>query len=149
MGRDEEHCKLGDVTPDALDAWAASWTGASNTQGFRLSRVKAFFRWAHGLRKMEENLAAVLRLIRRENAEETQPLTAAQFEEVLAAAYTYDEDRRSVCGQATWHEDGCEWATVNLCRRRYGPPACYVIVFATLPARCVTARQVLACYRLR
>jgi integrase len=36
----------------------------------------------------------MLRTIRRENDEETQPLTAEQFEALIAATYKYDEDRR-------------------------------------------------------
>jgi site-specific recombinase XerD len=85
---------LSDVTPDALDRWVASWMDSPNTQGFRLSRVRAFFRWAHGLHKIEENPALMLRSIKRENEKETQPLTAKQFDELLAATYKYDTDRR-------------------------------------------------------
>ncbi|MGB9078161.1 MAG: hypothetical protein WCC26_15075, partial [Terracidiphilus sp.] len=80
---------INDVTPDALDAWKASWDEKDNTQGFRLSRVKAFFRWAFAIGKIDRDPAAVLRSIKREDAEETQPLTPAQFEELLAATYKY------------------------------------------------------------
>jgi len=57
---------LSDVTPDALDSWVASWKDALNTQGFRLSRVRSFFRWAFGLRKIDDNPAVMLRSIKRE-----------------------------------------------------------------------------------
>ncbi|MGD0680416.1 MAG: hypothetical protein ABR990_00080 [Terracidiphilus sp.] len=96
---------LSDVTPDALDRWVSSWKDASNTQGFRLSRVRAFFRWAHGLHKIEENPAQMLRSIKREQEEETQPLTAKQFDELIAATYKYDVDRR-----ADFAEDGAQHA---------------------------------------
>jgi site-specific recombinase XerD len=84
---------LSDVTADALDSWIASWTDASNTQGFRLSRVRAFFLWAHGLHKIEDNPALMLPSIKRDDQEETQPLTAKQFDELIAATYKYDADR--------------------------------------------------------
>jgi site-specific recombinase XerD len=85
---------LSDVTADALDKWTKSWTESKNTKGFRISRVRAFFKWAHGLRKIEENPTIVLRSIKRDNEKETQPLTAAQFDELIAATYRYDSDRR-------------------------------------------------------
>ena len=73
----------------------ASWIGAANSQGFRLSRIKAFFRWAHALHKIDENPAVMFRSIKREQEGETQPLTAKQFDELLAATYKYDADRRA------------------------------------------------------
>jgi integrase/recombinase XerD len=83
---------LSEVTSDALDGWVGSWTLAPNTQKFRLSRVRSLFEWAYNLRKLEHNPAAVLRSIRAENEEETQPLTAVQFKAVIAATYKYDEE---------------------------------------------------------
>jgi site-specific recombinase XerD len=85
---------LSDITEDALDKWVKSWTESKNTKGFRISRVRAFFKWAHALRKIEENPTIVLGSIKRENEEETQPLTAAQFNELIEATYRYDADRR-------------------------------------------------------
>jgi site-specific recombinase XerD len=88
---------LSDVTPDALDAWVATWKDKLGTQGLRVSRVRSFFRWAHGLRKMDENPAPMLRSFkatREDEREQTQPLTAAQFDELIAATYKYDDGRR-------------------------------------------------------
>lgn len=94
---------LSDVTADALDAWVASWSPdaedkasrlSANTQNFRLTKIKSFFRWAFNLRKLEQNPAVMLRSIKAENEEITQPLTPEQFRELLAATYKYDEDRR-------------------------------------------------------
>lgn len=86
---------LGDVTPDALDAWVASWQDARATQAMRVSRLKSFLTWAFHLKKIEDNPAVMLRPIRSEvDAEETQPLTAPQFAELIAATYKYDADRR-------------------------------------------------------
>lgn len=85
---------LSEVTSDSLDAWIASWSLASNTQSFRLTRVKAFFKWAHNLEKIHRNPAVMLKAIKGEEQEETMPLTAGQFREVIAATYTYDSGRR-------------------------------------------------------
>jgi len=85
---------LSGITADALDRWVASWTDAPNTQGFRLSRLRAFCRWAVGLRKLDNDPTLMLRSIKREQVEETQPLTTSQFEELIAATYKYDDDRR-------------------------------------------------------
>lgn len=86
---------LGEITPDALDAWVATWNDSLNSQGNRLSRVRSFFRWAHGLRKIEDNPTLALRSIKRENEEETQPLTQVQFNELIAATHVYDTARRA------------------------------------------------------
>lgn len=90
--------QLGDVTPDALDLWVSGWTDKLSTQAFRLSRVRAFFQWATSLQKIDRNPAAALRPIRKskdeEGTEPTMPLTAEQFEELIAATYTYDEAHR-------------------------------------------------------
>jgi integrase len=87
---------LSDVTPDALDGWVASWQDARTTQGMRVSRIKSFFTWACQLKKVADNPAVVLRAIRSnsDDAEETKPLTSAQFQELIGATYRYDVDRR-------------------------------------------------------
>jgi integrase len=86
---------LNDVTPDSLDGWVAGWTDGLNTQGLRLSRIRSFFRWATRLRKIDDDPTAGLRSIKRQREEETMPLTAAQFDELIAATYRYDEERRA------------------------------------------------------
>jgi integrase/recombinase XerD len=94
---------LTDVTSDALDAWVGSWSPdakdklnriKSNTQSFRLTKIRSFFKWAAALRKLEHDPALVLRPIAGEDEEETQPLTPSQFSELLDATYRYDADRR-------------------------------------------------------
>ena len=94
---------LSDVTPDALDAWIGLWSPdaeiklnriRSNTQAFRLTKIKSFFRWAAGIRKLEHDPSIMLRSIEGKNDEETQPLTPDQFRELLAATYKYDAGRR-------------------------------------------------------
>lgn len=86
---------LRDIDADALDAWVGSWDFAPNTQSFRLTKVRSFLNWAFNLRKIDANPAASLRSIKAENEEVTQPLTPAQFEEVIEATYRYDEGRRA------------------------------------------------------
>jgi hypothetical protein len=76
---------LSDVTADALDKLVGTWTGSKDTQGFLISRVRAFFKWAHALHKMDENPTLMLPSVKRENEEETQPLTVAQSGELIAA----------------------------------------------------------------
>lgn len=87
---------LSHVTPDALDAWVASWTDARLTQAMRVSRLKAFFTWAFNLKKVSDNPAVMLQAIRSngDDAEQTMPLTPAQFTELIKATYQYDADRR-------------------------------------------------------
>jgi len=82
------------VTADHLDKWVASWTRSTNTQGQNLTLLRSFFRWASTLRKIDDNPASALPSIRRENEEETKPLTPKQFDELLQATYRYDADRR-------------------------------------------------------
>ena len=95
---------LTDVTDDDLDAWVGSWSPdakdklnriRSNTQNFRLTKIRSFFRWAVALRKLDYDPALVLRPITGEDEEETQPLTPSQFTELLEATYRYDADRRA------------------------------------------------------
>jgi integrase len=94
---------LSDVTADALDLWVASWSPEatekinriqSNTQSFRLTKIKSFFRWATAIRKLDYDPAIMLRSITGEEVEETQPLNSEQFRELLQATYKYDADRR-------------------------------------------------------
>lgn len=94
---------ISDVTADALDLWVASWSPEakekinrirSNTQSFRLTKIKSFFRWATALRKLDYDPAITLRSITGDDEEETQPLTPQQFREVLQATYKYDANRR-------------------------------------------------------
>jgi integrase len=84
---------VSDITPDALDLWRGTWapdaekaysrigqTSASHFQG----RLKSFCRWCVGTGNLKRDPAALLKPIRLNNAR-TQPLTPAQFEELLAA----------------------------------------------------------------
>lgn len=91
-----------DVTAGALDAWIAGWSPDAkqkknklkpNTQKFRVARIRAFFEWAYRLQKTPTNPAAILGNVRvgKEDAEETQPLTPAQFDELIAATYKCEE----------------------------------------------------------
>ena len=100
----QEFSMLSDVTADALDAWVGSWSPdaeqkairfSPNTQSFRLTKIRSFFKWAYDLRKVEENPAVMLRSIKAENEEETQPLTPNQFNQLIEATYKYDADRRT------------------------------------------------------
>jgi hypothetical protein len=79
---------LTEVTPDALDAWVGSWFPLaeekinrikSNTQSFRLTKIKSLFRWATAIRKLDHDPALVLRSIPGEREEETQPINPVQF----------------------------------------------------------------------
>jgi integrase len=85
---------LSDVTADHLDAWVGTWTLAPNTQRFRQTKLRSFFRWCRDLGKIDTNPAVVLRPIKAENEEETQPLTSEQFRQLIDATYQYDQDRR-------------------------------------------------------
>lgn len=85
---------VGDVPSDALDAWKNTWELAPNTKRERLRKVKSFFRWCHDLHKIDFNPAVKLKGGRAENLKVTQPLTPRQFEELIAATYEYDKERR-------------------------------------------------------
>jgi site-specific recombinase XerD len=58
-----------------------------------LTRVKAFFRWATAMEYAKRNPSLVLKAITPDQRQ-TWPLTAAQFEELLAATHKLDADAR-------------------------------------------------------
>jgi site-specific recombinase XerD len=84
---------VSDVTPALLDEWRSSWTSALTTQAALLTRVKAFFRWATAMEFTERNPTLMLKPVTPEESQ-TWPVTPAQFDELLAATYKFDEDAR-------------------------------------------------------
>jgi site-specific recombinase XerD len=93
---------VADVTADMLDEWVGKWSPdaadrenrlALNTQGFRLSRIRSFFRWACSIRMIDEDPTLPIRSIKRDQVQ-TMPLSLAQFKQLIEATYRYDEDRR-------------------------------------------------------
>jgi site-specific recombinase XerD len=90
---------VSDVTPGALDAWVGAWLPtaqdkinrlALTSQAALLKRIKAFFKWAMKMEFIDRSPAAMIQAIPT-NESQTWPLTPAQFEELLAATYRYDD----------------------------------------------------------
>jgi integrase/recombinase XerD len=93
---------LKDVTPDMLDEWRGEWSPDAEriddrlnatSQNQFLMRLKAFFTWATNLDLIVRDPSRSLPSI-KPKGEQTWPLTAKQFEELLAATEKYDQDRR-------------------------------------------------------
>ena len=93
---------LKDVTPDMLDEWRGEWSPDAEriddrlnatSQNQFLMRLKAFFTWATNLDLIVRDPSRSLQSI-KPKGEQTWPLTAKQFEELLAATEKYDQDRR-------------------------------------------------------
>jgi site-specific recombinase XerD len=94
---------IGEVTSDLLDEWISQWSPDAEskenrlsltTQGFRLSRIRSFFKWALAIKLIDEDPTAPIRSIKREQEEATMPLTPAQFEQLIEATHRYDAGRR-------------------------------------------------------
>jgi integrase len=93
---------LKDVTPAMLDEWRGEWSPDAEriddrlnatSQNQFLMRLKAFFTWATNLDLIVRDPSRSLQSI-KPKGEQTWPLTAKQFEELLAATEKYDQDRR-------------------------------------------------------
>jgi integrase/recombinase XerD len=93
---------VSDVTPALLDEWRGSWALdagekhnqiALTTQAALLTRIKAFFRWATAMEYTPRNPSLMLKAITPDDSQ-TWPLTAAQFDELLAATHKMGADSR-------------------------------------------------------
>jgi site-specific recombinase XerD len=95
---------LQDVTPDHLDLWRSEWGLAAHpdgrigpiTQQQMQMRLKAFFKWATGLRKIAWNPTLSMGRI-QSNPKRTIPLTEAQFELLIPETERYDSYCRREC----------------------------------------------------
>jgi integrase/recombinase XerD len=90
---DMEITNVGDITSDALDLWRGTWSPDAEKEYSRIgktsashfqSRLKSFCRWCVGTGNLKLDPAALLKPIRL-NTVRTQPLTPAQFGQLLAA----------------------------------------------------------------
>jgi integrase len=81
------------ITPDALDRWRGTWSPKAEKTYSRMGqtysshfqgRLKNFCRWCVATGNMERNSSSLLKSIRLSEVR-TQPLTPAQFDELLAA----------------------------------------------------------------
>lgn len=91
---------VSEVTPAMLDEWRSSWALdaeheedrlALTTQAALVIRVRSFFRWATHMEYTSRNPALMLKAVTPDESQ-TWPLTPAQFDELLAATYRFDED---------------------------------------------------------
>ncbi len=91
---------VSDATAAQLDAWRASWAPdaeiednrlALTTQATLVIRLKSFFYWATAMEYTIRNPTLLLRPI-TPNDSQTWPLTPAQFVQLLAATYKFDEE---------------------------------------------------------
>jgi site-specific recombinase XerD len=98
----EQVVHVSDLTPALLDRWRASWSPdaeepenrlALTTQAARLTRIKAFCKWALGMEYTKRNPTLTLKAITPDESQ-TWPTTPAQFEQLLAATYTMDAEAR-------------------------------------------------------
>jgi len=92
-----------DVTSNQLDRWRSSLSPDSpekmnrlalTSQAALLTRIKAFFRWAMGMRFIDRDPTLILKPITPDESS-TWPLTTTQFDELLSATYQYDRDQRN------------------------------------------------------
>ena len=104
---------LDEVTPDALYKWRGTWSvNAKNnrdrlappTQNQYISLIRRFFRWTVDADYLDKDPS---RLMKRAayDQEPTRPLTAEQFEQVLAATYKLDSDRNRVLNVPEYGRD--------------------------------------------
>jgi integrase/recombinase XerD len=84
---------LDEITGNLLDEWRGTWAADADdaddqigltTQSTLLVRLKAFFRWAHGIELIRKNPTVGLKRIKPRYAE-TQVLTPEQFSQLLDA----------------------------------------------------------------
>jgi integrase len=84
---------LNDISPEILDNWRGQWSTAApekydrmsdTTQSHFQTRLKGFFEWATQIRLIDMDPSAPLRHI-APSKKRTQPLTRAQFQELMAA----------------------------------------------------------------
>src|ERR1700733_3570515 len=71
---------------------------ALTTQASLLIRLKSFFYWATAMKYTIRNPTLLLRPI-TPNDSQTWPLTPAQFVQLLAATYKFDEEARNRTGR--------------------------------------------------
>ena len=99
-----KHAKLvymQDVSPAAIAKWKSEWDEDAEraydrmslrTQFFFQSYLKDLFSWALGLRMLEINPTLTMRPIKPAH-QQTQPLTQAQFQELIDATQHYSVDQ--------------------------------------------------------
>jgi integrase len=95
---------LDEVEPEALYKWRGSWSAhakntrdrmAPPTQNQYVSLIRRFFRWTVDADHLEKDPSRLMKRAKYD-LERTRPLTANQFEQVLAATYDLDAGRNLV-----------------------------------------------------